>query len=174
MGVSSSLRYLTPSSLFSIFNFDVGFIWLLTILTKVEMSVVDIPFASCAFPPVQFDSNLTRQIFNNQQGVADNNNNNKRLSADSFSTINNVNFVKQEKWNERTMDKRVSWQVNRWMAACAILHLQHLLQSGDCALHTSFIHPGAVSSIKVLLVFKFWKSLKVHRCTRNHDMYALV
>ena len=37
------------------------------------MSVVDIPFASCAFPPVQFDSNLTRQIFNNQQGVADNN-----------------------------------------------------------------------------------------------------
>ena len=37
------------------------------------MSVVDIPFASCAFPPVQFDSNLTRQILNNQQGVADNN-----------------------------------------------------------------------------------------------------
>jgi len=34
----------------------------------VEMSVVDIPFASCAFPPVQFDSNLTRQILNNQQG----------------------------------------------------------------------------------------------------------
>ena len=148
MGVSSSLRYLTPSSWFSIFNFDVGFIWLLTILTKVEMSVVDIPFASCAFPPVQFDSNLTRQIFNNQQGLADNNN--------------------------KTMDKRVSWQVNSWVATCAILHLQHLLQSGHCAIRTSFIHPGAVSSIKVLLVFKFWKSLKVHRCTRNHDMYALV
>ena len=34
----------------------------------VESSVVDIPFASCAFPPVQFDSNLTRQLYNQPQG----------------------------------------------------------------------------------------------------------
>ena len=64
---------------------------------------------------------------------------------------------------QRTIDKRVSWQVNRWLATCAILHLQHLLQSRDCAIHKSFIHPGAVSSIKVLLVFIFWKTLKFHK-----------
>ena len=35
----------------------------------VERSVVDIPFASCAFTPVQFDSNLTRQLYNTAHGI---------------------------------------------------------------------------------------------------------
>ena len=35
----------------------------------VERSVVDIPFASCGFTPVQFDSNLTRQLYNTAQGI---------------------------------------------------------------------------------------------------------
>ena len=34
-----------------------------------ERSVVDIPFASCGFTPVQFDSNLTRQVYNTAQGI---------------------------------------------------------------------------------------------------------
>ena len=82
----------------------------------VQRSVVDIPFASCAFPPTQFDSNLTRQLYNQAQGI---------LSLFEISVI------------------IVTLQPHaRWLADGRIWELKHLVQSGHCANGSTTVHPG--------------------------------
>ena len=86
----------------------------------VESSVVDIPFASCAFPPTQFDSNLTRQLYNQAQGI---------LSLFEISVI------------------IVTLQPHaRWLADGRIWELKHLVQSGHCANGSTTVHPGGTLS----------------------------
>ena len=81
--------------------------------------MVDIPFSSCAFPPTQFDSNLTRQLYNQAQGI---------LSLFEIRVIVIVIVTSQPH--------------ARWLADGRIWELKHLVQSGHCANGSTTVHPG--------------------------------